>query len=297
MQRRWLMALATFALVLFTTGFLSMHVEVVEETYPAEGITTLDFEGRNGAIRFETWDQPYIWVQATTTTRALSAQAAERLASQVEIRFSRQQNTLRVEAVLPTFGNSFLHQRSIEIVVRVPQVWEGVATLRTRNGRIHATGVRGELEARTSNGRISISDHSGVLRLRTSNGRIEVTDSNAELQANTSNGRVTIERTHLHGQGWIRTSNSRIEAHIRLQPNADYELRTSNGRVNIELFEPDVQLDLRTSNRSVQVSELPIRFEESGNRHIVGTVGGGSARLAVRTSNGQVSVSEARSFR
>ncbi len=75
----------------------------------------------------------------------------------------------------------------VKFLVRVPA---GVRFIgRTSNGRVAASGIRGEVEAHTINGDIDVKSESGV-RASTINGSITAQGSRAQLE--TVNGSVTL---------------------------------------------------------------------------------------------------------
>lgn len=241
---------------------------VVEEVRSAPVSATamvsgLDISTRNGSVAIGRAEGEEILITAT-----LRARTHERLA---DMKVVAEQNEAGVLVIRPEppdgrwFGNEGC---SIEVSAPAAATASGV-TVKTGNGRITVTGVRGPADLRTSNGRIVVSEAEGEVRADTSNGRIEITDADGPVTADTSNGPVI----------------------VRLSPSArgPVMIDTSNGSVTLEVGNDfGGTVSARTSNGSIDLPER-LRADRRGRRSAEIAMGSGP-RSVISTSNGSIRV-------
>lgn len=129
-----------------------------------------------------------------------------------------------------------------------------------------------DVRLRSSNGSLNVTGVKGTMNLRTSNGSIRLTDVAGDVEADTSNGSVVAT---LSGSSW---------------DGAGLDVTTSNGSVRLELPESyNAQLTAGTSNGSLNL-DFPVTVRGRIGREIETTLGSGGAPIKVRTSNGSVRI-------
>ncbi len=145
------------------------------------------------------------------------------------------------------------------------------------------------VELRTSNGRVEVYGMHQSGTVRTSNGKIVMEDVVGDFDISTTNGSVTVAQAS--GIFDVEAINGRIDFGGELAPGGNNRMRTINGSVQIKLRgTPSVKLDASTRNGSV-TTRFPILTTSLGDeRHVVGTIGAGEAKLFVRTINGSVMI-------
>lgn len=220
--------------------------EVREFTLPAGSVGV---ETSNGGIRVTGSDRSDILVRAIVVARARTDADAREIMKQVRITTDQG----RVEATGPR-SNSWSNRSDWWVGFRLETPSTTDIRLRSSNGGLSVTGVKGRMSLRTSNGSISLTDIAG------------------DVEADTSNGSVvaTLEGTSWDGPG--------------------LEVTTSNGSVRLELPENySAQLTARSSNGSLNV-DFPVTVRGRIGREIETTLGSGGAPIKVRTSNGSVRV-------
>lgn len=148
--------------------------------------------------------------------------------------------------------------------------------------------VIGVLE--TSNGDVTVTDGTGNAEVNTSNGNVTFSNFDGTIDIETSNGNITVDGGTLSGAD---TSNGNIEAVIYSIPSGGIDLDTSNGDIIIKVFrELDAEIDMKTSNGSVSIDAedlTNVRISDSEGR---ATLGEGGSRITLRTSNGDIELSE-----
>lgn len=268
----------------------SQVIEQIEHSYALSDGQEITVRGRNGLISYEHWDGDQVVVRASKVGHTGLIPGLSRwISDRIRVEFAQDSRGVRAVQTGP-IGWLLSGNIAVHFDVKVPRNWEGKVVLHTSNARISARGLRGEAQLRTSNGAIIVEDQSGRLDVTTSNGRIELTRVNGVVQADTSNGPIRVYSGTLHASGRLRTSNGPIEVRAKLESGADYEVRTSNGRVTVTLVEPDVDVEIGTSNGDIDLN-ADVTVREMGRNRFAGRIGQGSARLVVRTSNGDVTLS------
>lgn len=128
------------------------------------------------------------------------------------------------------------------------------------------------LSVRNVNGRVEVDGVEGRVRASTVNGSVELADVGGEVEASTTNGS-------------LRASLSRVAAGTRS------ELSTTNGSVRLTLpRDAGVDIEARTVNGAVRCDFELAETTRSSRRRLEGRIGGGGARVELRTVNGSVNV-------
>lgn len=168
------------------------------------------------------------------------------------------------------------------------QVYTGDVTLRALAGRAIAATVSGDVEA---------TDMSGDLRLSTVSGDINVRASRGVAEVNTTSGDAEISIDRISRLQFNSVSGDVILAGA-LADDARLQLTTHSGDVTMRLPASAAgQLEVSTFSGTVSGGTMTLmpggveagrRGERSGARYEFG--GGGSARIAVSTFNGDIAL-------
>jgi DUF4097 and DUF4098 domain-containing protein YvlB len=183
------------------------HCEIREQSYASIGRLNVD-SGRNGAVSVKGALRGDVLVRTRIDTQASSEASAAIMASQVSIDGSGGQ----VHANGPQTGENSSWGVSYEIFV--PQTTD--LTLKTQNGAIAISDVRGNLQFDVNNGAVRLKRVAGDVSGTTVNGAIQAELAGGawegrQLEIGTHNGAVTV------------TMASYYSAHIRAE--------TGNGRI------------------------------------------------------------------
>jgi hypothetical protein len=158
-------------------------------------------------------------------------------------------------------------QGGVDITIKVPRTIN-IQSVRTSNGEIQISDVKGDLKTLSSNGAIVIENVDGYVSAETSNGRVEVKGTTGIKRIRTSNGAIIAEIADLNDNASINTSNAAVTVYLNPALNATIEMITSNGKVTVEGVSLNVEL-----------------LEET---HVVGSLGSGGRRLDIHTSNANI---------
>ena len=237
--------------------------ETLTLTLPHVDQKPLKVESSNGSIHVVQTQRSDIEVLAT-----IRATSIERL-QQVEIIHERSANgELTIKALWPDKRHS---REGCRFEIAIPNVRD--LNLRSSNGRLRVSGSDGMAKLKTSNGKITVEDHRGDLDAETSNGTISARGVIGNLKLKCSNGRI--EAQDVQGQVDGQTSNGSITLGLAAPFRGTLDLKTSNGSIKIadDLEDRVVSRDkkkratlqfgngpssrARTSNGSITIEAVP----------------------------------------
>jgi hypothetical protein len=142
--------------------------------------------------------------------------------------------------------------------------------------------------ATTSNGAIQIQDVKGDIVATTSNGAIVLENIDGYVTASTSNGRIDVTGTT--GVKNLHTSNMGINVEI-YDFKENISITASNGAITVyinTLLNADIEM--KTSNGQISVSEVTMQLTTDEEKHIIGKLGSGGKEINISTSNGNVNL-------
>jgi DUF4097 and DUF4098 domain-containing protein YvlB len=226
------------------------HCEIREQSYPSIGRLNVD-EVRNGAISVKGALRGDVLVRARIETHANSQASAAIMASEVSIDGSGGQ----VHANGPQSGENSSWNVSYEIFV--PQTTD--LTVKTGNGAIAISDVRGNLHFDVNNGAVRLKRVAGDVSGTTVNGAIQAdlaggTWEGRQLEIGTHNGAVTVTTpSYYSAHVKAETGNGRIQSDFPMtlsgdphSQNLDFNLgsggplihiTTSNGAIRLKRAE------------------------------------------------------------
>ena len=201
--------------------------EVRETTLRPGGTVSVD-AAPNGGISVKGGDGGTLTVRAKVTGVAGSDAAAREMVSQVRIR-----TTGTISATGPDARDRDWWTVSYRLTV--PERTD--LDLRSHNGGITLTGVRGRTEFTTTNGGVTVDDGGGSIHGRTTNGGVKVALTGSQwegegLDVTTTNGGVTLEVPadyNAHLETGTVNGGVRMDFPVRVQGRLDRELSTDLG--------------------------------------------------------------------
>ena len=222
------------------------HCEVKEQTLAATG-GTISVDGmRNGGIGIKGWERNEILVRYRLQTQASTQAEADSLASQVRVATAGAQ--IRAEGPEQN-GNAHW---SVSYEIFVPR--QSNLSLRTHNGGISISNVRGSINFEAENGGVALSHLGGNVKGETTNGGLAV-----ELSGST-----------WEGEGLdVATTNGGLAVTVPSNYSAHLEAGTVNGGFVV----------------SPSIAEVT-----RGTKQISLNLGSGGTNLRIHTTNGGVSI-------
>jgi hypothetical protein len=246
----------------------------------------------DGPIEVRSWDRNEVLVEIEKKA------ADEDGLKSIEVRADHQGNRVEVEVVRPRGRDTFvgigvhisphakltvsmprqgtLEARSGDGSIRAERL-EGKITLRTSDGSVTATGIKGEMDVESGDGSVTIEDADGAIRVSTGDGGIRSTGRFDSLDVKSGDGSVT------------------VRAEPGSEMKSDWSLRTEDG--SVALYLPDSfngELDARTGDGVVR-SEFEVQGARTEGRdrnrgELRGRLGTGGKLLRIRTGDGTISL-------
>jgi DUF4097 and DUF4098 domain-containing protein YvlB len=204
------------------------YTRTVDTTTAAGGASTLSVTGHNGNIHLYADSTGSVHVHAL-----LKARSADAL-SLIEVRASRQGNTVRVTEVCPTTRHFFIWSTSdcdVELDVHYPRAM--TVALTSQNGNIAVDGARAAVSISNSNGNVHVSESGGAVDVKNKNGNVTVAGATANLSVTNTNGNVEATLA----SGWrgnainMHTNAGNVELQVPSNFQATLNAKTRMGDV------------------------------------------------------------------
>lgn len=238
-------------------SFAATASETVERTLALPQGRGVIVQNLNGGVEIAGWEQDHVRLVAVKNARAATEGRAQSYLREVQVRVEQKDGNL-------------------VITTRTPGEEGGLRAW------LACTGVDGHVEYR-----LTVPRHARIAAT-TVNGNVEIAGLAAPVRAASTNGNVSV--LEVGGEVDASSVNGNVQVDLRrADPRSAMELSTVNG--SIVLYVPDgfrAHVDARTTNGSVG-SDLP--FQVAGTRSrskIVGSLNGGSTKLVLRTTNGNI---------
>ena len=303
MRRRVLLLAPAFLLLagcdLEDLGSSDRYTADFHYSYPLKPGGRLSVEDFNGSIEISSWEQDSVDISGTKYA------ATPELRDAIKIDVVTSGDSIHVRTVRPSerrgnMGAKYLIKvpRKVELErisssngsIRVSDT-EGPARLRTSNGGVHASAMKGNLDVQTSNGGIDVENLDGSATLKTSNGRVHAEGVRGTLDASTSNGGINVHLTKAEPGKPVKleTSNGSIDLSLDTTSQNDVYASTSNAGITVRMPQSiGARVRAHTSNGSIS-SDFDVQVQGTISKHnLEGTIGSGGPLLDLSTSNGSI---------
>jgi DUF4097 and DUF4098 domain-containing protein YvlB len=222
------------------------HCEIKEQTLAATGGVINVDGGKNGGVSVKGWERAEIFVRARIQTHGESDAEAKDLATQIRIETGGAQ--IRAEGPSTRDRQNW----SVSFEVFVPR--HSNLSLKTVNGGIGISDVRGRIEFTALNGGVSLKRLAGSVQGQTTNGGLS----------------VDLAGDRWDGEGLdVKTTNGGVTLLVPENYSARLETGTVNGGLNLG---------------------FPVTAQGRLNKELSVDLGSGGATLRVVTTNGGVSL-------
>ena len=250
-------------LVLGLAAALPASADEWSKTYNITGKPDLRVETSDANIHVTTWDQNTIEAKVVTTRYKIGEGG---------IRIGEHQSGDSVEIEVRYPHNSFTiewGQHRVDIIIQMPR--EGRVNLRTEDGKIELSGLKGEMDLHSGDGSENIDAVDGKLRASAGDGHIRADGRFDELDLKTGDGHVDVRAAagSSLAAGWrLETGDGNVTLEIPGDMAADVDLHTGDGHIDL-----DVPI---TTEGKIRESEIH------------GKLNGGGGRLSIHTGDGSI---------
>jgi DUF4097 and DUF4098 domain-containing protein YvlB len=259
---------ASRAIVLLAALFLLSSLVFADDwnkTYNLTGKPTLKVETSDANIRVTASDRNTIEARITTEGYKIGPDG-------IRITETQAGNIIDIQVRYPHHDVviGWSHHK-VEVEIQVPR--EATIGLRTGDGRITVSGVKGDVDAWSGDGAQQIDSVDGNLRAHTGDGRITVSGRFDSLELNTGDGRIeatALPNSTLSHDWNLHTGDGSVRLLVPQTLAADIDLHTSDGHISLDL-PLEVNGGIRTNN-------------------IHGKINGGGRLLTVHTGDGSITL-------
>lgn len=245
----------------------------------------LVLEQRKGSVQVETWDRPLLSLEGEEGGGGIRVR---RSGSRVEIRSEEgpdRATDLRI--VMPRWGHLEITGREMEVKVRGV---EGDVVVRNLDGDVRLEDVTGEVFVRSVEGTVEGEGLTGEVRIETGNGDIRLRGVSGRLELETVDGEVRL-RDVASTRISLETTDGDVDFLGRFLPGGHYSFVSHGGDMVFSIREP-VDLDVSALVYDGDFrSDFPVRARgfRSGEE-VEFTIGGGGARVSLKTFDGDVTL-------
>jgi len=221
---------------------------------------------------------------------------------------SRTGNVVRVKVILPSKSS---RTESSELFVKLPagsslavntvsadigvRGVRGSQRLQSVSGNLRTVAAAEDVECKTVSGDVNIagSGQRSLLTVTTVSGDAAVTRVAGEVNANTVSGDVAISMSET-SRSRLRSTSGNLGLTGRLATDARLDIESISGDVRLDLASPvGAEFDVSSFNGQIRncFGPEPVRTSEyAPGRELRFREGGGTARVRIKTLNGDISV-------
>jgi DUF4097 and DUF4098 domain-containing protein YvlB len=228
------------------------HCEVKEQTLAATG-GTINVDGMlNGGVSIKGWERNDILVRYRIQTQAQTQAEADNLASQVRVTTTG--GAIRAEGPEPQ-GNAHW---DVGYEIFVPR--QSDLSLRTHNGGISVSDVRGRISFEAQNGGVVLKRLGGSVTGHTVNGglAVELTGNSWDgegLNVKTSNGGLAVTVPDNYS---AHLEAGTVNGHLAVSPSIA-EVTRETKRLSLNLGSGGTNLRIHTTNGGVSIRRRETR--------------------------------------
>lgn len=241
----------------------------------------------NGSITIHGEEIDQIRVQAAITGRAETDQEARRIAQETKLEWKEaDSDTLTLLIVKPNIPKP--GSVSVSLDISLPR--QTALNLKSTNGSVVVSRIDKDVIARTTNGRIELVSIGGSVEAGSTNGKIRADQVAGNITCHTTNGKI--DCSGLFGNLSASATNGSVETGYDPSAPADrnISIHTTNGSVNVNLPSAFAgKTEASTSNGKIICDRL-VTVSGRIDKHLNGTIGQGTGRLALKTTNGSIHI-------
>jgi DUF4097 and DUF4098 domain-containing protein YvlB len=257
--------LALAVLILSLAASVPAFADEWSKTYSLSGRPDLRIDTSDANIRVTTWDQNTIEAKVITERYKIGEGGIR-----VEEHQSGDQVEIDVKFPHHEFSIGWNDHRRVDVIIQMPR--EGKVNLRTSDGRIELTGLKGDMDLHSGDGSEQIDGVDGKLHATTGDGHIRANGRFDELDLKTGDG-------HLDARA---ASGSTMASPWRLE--------TGDGNASLEIpSDFSAEIDLHTGDGHIDLDNVSIATGEALREgHLHGKLKGGGSLLTIHTGDGSI---------
>ena len=221
------------ALLFLAIGAIAVIPAFADEwskTYNISGKPELRIETSDANIRVTTSDQNTIEAKVVTSRYKIGEGG-------IQVEEHQSGDAVDIEVHFPHHAFAVdWGQHRVDVIIQMPR--EGKVNLRTGDGKIELTGLKGEMDLHTGDGSEVLNDVDGKLRASTGDGHITANGRFDELDLKTGDGHVdvrAVEGSMISTTWRLETGDGNVSLEVPNGLAADVALHTSDGHIDLDL--------------------------------------------------------------
>jgi DUF4097 and DUF4098 domain-containing protein YvlB len=253
--------------VLSFAAALPASADEWSKTYNIGGKPDLQIDASDANIHVTTWDQNTIEAKVVTAHYKIGEGG-------IRVEEHQEGDMVEIDVRFPHHDISLgiMHvdwSRRVDVLIQMPR--QGKVNLRTGDGKIELTGLKGEMDLHTGDGSEILDAVDGKLHASTGDGHIRASGRFDELDLKTGDGHVDVSAFggSSLGSAWrLETGDGSVNLAVPGELSADVDLHTSDGHI-------DLDMPVTTTGK--------LRENE-----VHGKLNGGGTLLTIRTGDGSI---------
>jgi DUF4097 and DUF4098 domain-containing protein YvlB len=285
------------ALLAATAALPAAAQDAVDEKVQAAPDGVVMIEAAAGSVRVEGWERNEVAVSGALGSGSDGVRVrGQGRKTRVEVEPSVHHHMGHADLLVRVPAGSQVNVESFQARVEVNGV-KGAVKVETVNGSVSITGAAEQVSAESVNGGVTVRGRSARIHAESVNGPVSVSEPGPDLQAGNVNGPLTITGSRGLTRAKLENVNGSIHFEGELAARGALDAETVGGRVELVLSTQAADIEVSTFNGTIVNNmsaatprKLPEEDGEMG-RELVFSVGGGGARVTVRTLNGRIVLS------
>ncbi len=206
----WICSFALLNFVSASDESLASASERLSRQFVLKKGGRLTVENTRGDIHISSWEEDAVELRAETTGNEGDFEL-------VPVEITARNDELNIRSVFPVYAPEL--KVRVDYRLRVPREVD-LKWVKSVNGEVRVSGIRGRAVIEVDNGEISVKDFSGRLKAKTVNGKIEAeifgVDRSHAVSLENYNGDISLRLPKRIKAHWIvRTLNGDIESDMR----------------------------------------------------------------------------------
>ena len=261
-----------------------------EFTWPS--VTTIHLRNHDGVVRVTTHPSGEVVARVSVRVYALESGAEVVAQGYTESLF----HALSEEGILELATETGERPDALDVVadytLYVPKGTN--LDIESANGNVRVAGGCGSVKISGRNTDVMVDEPKGAVEVASVNGRINLVNAPEAARLRTVNGNIYAHM--MGGELLAETTNGAIVAHMMDPAVAGFDLTSQNGGVTLVMPE-ECSASVRAQTALGEIrSDFPVNTAEGVDqrRRLEGTIGGGYARVALETLNGNIWIARAK---
>jgi len=288
---------AVFALILIAGNIFAEEFQFdYQKTIDIQKPTLVNLELVKGNVTVIGTDENQIVIEAKKIIRASNRDEAEEFGGHIEIKIK--QDGAKI----------FVQTNDLDLLNRKPSFWQKIPgggsnvisdvsykimlpfncgiSLKAMDADVELTNVENPVFVEKSTGRVKSEFIIGPVSIVQAKGDIDLQWIEGDIQINTQSCNVAIRQTR--GALKLSSYNGNVDIQTELDSPGEFSVETMTGNIAFAVpFTAAGALEIATESGHIS-SQIPVEIKSLERNRIIGTFGGGGAKVRLNSNSGSV---------